>query len=66
MITKTERTNRINNIKAEKFVNAFGETRYKFVDGVQMLGPNKGMPNRSIRSWKTKREAIEAGKREWK
>lgn len=53
------------NIIAEKFINAFGETRYRFVDGVQMLGPNKGQPNRSIRNWKTKRAAIEAGRREW-
>lgn len=65
-MNRIERNARIANITAIKVINGFGETRYRFVDGVQMIGPNKGQPNRSLRNWKTKREAIEAGRREWR
>ena len=55
-------------IIAEKFTNAFGQTRYRFVVLSLKVGTLSGHPgvSRSLRCWNTKRAAIEAGRREYR
>lgn len=53
------------NIIAEKFTNALGQTRYRFVVLSLKVGHLSGHPgvSRSLRCWATKRAAIAAGNR---
>lgn len=55
------------NIIAEPFINAFGQTRWRFVVLGLKQGILSGHPgvSRSLRCWATKRAAVAAGLREW-